>query len=72
MSSTIQLIVPKRRTRVMVRVCPSSFERSSAEGVRTLQREFTAYFNETVEHLIADAIRSDGNDEILDLRRLPR
>ena len=66
MSSTIQLIVPKRRTIVMVRVCPSSFERFSAKGFRTLQREFTAYFNETVEHLIADAIRSDGNDETLD------
>ena len=62
----------QRRTTVMVRVRPTSFERSVAEEFRTLHRELTAYFNETVEHLIADAMRSDGNDETLEQRQLLR
>jgi hypothetical protein len=61
----------QRRTTVMVRVRPSSFERTVAEEFRTLHRELTVYFNETVEHLIADAMRSDGDDETLEQRQLP-
>lgn len=60
----------QRRTTVMVRVRQSSFEQTVAEEFRTLHRELTRYFNETVEHLIADAMRSDGNDETLEQRRL--
>lgn len=61
----------QRRTTVMVRVRQASFERTVAEEFRTLHRELTAYFNETVEHLIADAMKSDGNDETLEQRQLP-
>ncbi len=55
----------------MVRVRQSSFEQTVGEEFRTLHRELTGYFNETVEHLIADAMRSDGDDETLEQRRLP-
>ena len=61
----------QRRTTVVVRVRKSSFEQTVAEEFRTLHRELTGYFNETVEHLIADAMRSDGDDETLEQRRLP-
>lgn len=61
----------QRRTTVMVRVRQSSFERTVREEFSTLHRELTAYFNETVDHLIADAMKSDGDDETLEQRRLP-
>jgi hypothetical protein len=61
----------QRRTTVMVRVRQASFERTVAEEFRTLHQELTAYFNETVEHLIADAMKSDGNDETLEQPQLP-
>jgi len=61
----------QRRTTVMVRVRQSSFDRTVAEEFRTLHRELTGYFNEMVEHLIADAMKSDGDDETLEQRRLP-
>ena len=61
----------QRRTTVMVRVRQASFERTVAEEFRTLHQELTAYFNETVEHLIADAMKSDGNDETLEPPQLP-
>ncbi|MBK1636866.1 hypothetical protein [Rhodovulum adriaticum] len=61
----------QRRTTVMVRVRQASFERTVAEEFRTLHRELTAYFNETVEHLIADMMKSDGNDEMLEQPQLP-
>ncbi|RJE82008.1 hypothetical protein [Paracoccus onubensis] len=61
----------QRRTTVMVRVRQSRFERTVAGEFRMLHRELTAYFNETVEHLIADAMRSDGDDETLEHNQLP-
>ena len=61
----------QRRTTVMVRVRQTEFEASVAEEFRTLHRELTSYFDETVEHLIADAMKSDGDDETLEQRRLP-
>ena len=61
----------QRRTTVMVRVRQTSFEQTVGEEFRTLHRELTGYFNEMVEHLIADAMRSDGDDETLEQRRLP-
>lgn len=48
------------------------WEYPGAEEFRTLHSELTAYFNETVEHLIANAMKSDGNDETLEQRQLPR
>jgi hypothetical protein len=61
----------QRRTTVMVRVRQLSFERTVGTEFGTLHRELTAYFNETVDHLIADAMKSDGDDETLEQRRLP-
>lgn len=54
----------------MARARQSSFEQTAAEEFRTLHRELTGYFTETVEYLIADAMKSDGNDETLEQRRL--
>ena len=62
----------QRRTTVMVRVRQASFERTVASEFRTLYREVTAYFDETVNHLIADAMKSDGDDEALEQRQLPK
>lgn len=62
----------QRRTTVMVRVRQSNFEQSVGEEFRMLHRELTAYFSEMVDHLIADAMKSDGDDETLEQRRLPR
>ncbi len=61
----------QRRTTVMVRVQQSSFEQTVGKEFRILHRELTGYFNETVEHLIADAMKSDGDDETLEQRQLP-
>ena len=61
----------QRRSTMMVRVQETSFERTVAAEFRTLHEELTAYFNATVEHLIADAMKSDGSDETLEQRRLP-
>jgi hypothetical protein len=61
----------QRRTTVMVRVRRSSFEQTVSEEFRMLHRELTAYFTEMVDHLIADAMKSDGDDETLEQRRLP-
>lgn len=60
----------QRRTTVMVRVRRSRFEQTVSEEFRILHWELTAYFNETVDHLIADAMKSDGDDETLEQRQL--
>ena len=62
----------QRRTTVMVRARQAGFERTVASEFRTLYRELTAYFDETVNHLIADAMKSDGDDETLEQRQLPK
>ncbi|RWR04248.1 hypothetical protein [Paenirhodobacter populi] len=59
----------QRRTTVMVKAGPD-FDRTVVAEFRTLHRELTAYFNETVEHLISDAMKSDGDDEALEQRQL--
>jgi len=61
----------QRRTTVVVRVRRARFERTVATEFRTLHRELTAYVDEMVDHLIADAMRSDGDDATLEQRRLP-
>ena len=61
----------QRRTTVMVRMQEIRFERTVAAEFRTLHKELTSYFNATVEHLIADAMKSDGSDETLEQRQLP-
>lgn len=60
----------QRRTTVVVRAGKSSFEATVLDEFRTLHRELTAYFNETVEHLIADAMKSDGEDGDLEQRQI--
>lgn len=61
----------QRSTTVVVPVRQSSFEQMVGKEFRILHRELTGYFNETVEHLIADAMKSDGDDETLEQRRQP-
>jgi hypothetical protein len=61
----------QRRTTVMVRVRRSRFEQTVSDEFRMLHRELTAYFSEMVDHLIADAMNSDGDDENLEQRHLP-
>lgn len=60
----------QRRTTVMVRARQAGFERTVAAEFRNLYREVTAYFDETVNHLIADAMKSDGDHETLEQRQL--
>jgi hypothetical protein len=52
----------QRRTTVMVRVRPTAFDRTVGAEFRTLHAELVAYFQDTVDHLIADAMKSDGDD----------
>ena len=61
----------QRRTTVMVRVHQPTFESTVGEEFRALHRELTAYFGDIVEHLIADVMKADGNDETLEQRKLP-
>jgi len=51
---------PQRRT---TRVRPEAFDRTVGAEFRALHAELVAYFNDTVDHLIADAMRADGDDE---------
>ena len=62
----------QRRTTVMVRVQPELFERTVLAEFETLHRELVAYFQETVDHLIADAMRSDGDDTNMEAPKIGR
>lgn len=62
----------QRRTTVMVRVQPELFERTVLTEFETLHRELVAYFQETVDHLIADAMRSDGDDTNMEAPKIGR
>ncbi|UOA26047.1 hypothetical protein [Pseudosulfitobacter sp. DSM 107133] len=62
----------QRRTTVMVRVNQSTFESTVGEEFRILHRELTTYFGDMVDHLIADVMKSDGDDETLEQRKLSR
>lgn len=62
----------QRRTTVMVRVHQSAFESTVGEEFRVLHRELTTYFGDMVDHLIADVMKADGDDETLEQRKLPR
>lgn len=52
----------QRRTTVMVKVQKSVFEQTVIPEFNTLHSELVAYFKDTVDHLIADAMKSDGDD----------
>lgn len=58
----------QRRTTIMVRVRKHEFETTIATEFQTLHRELARYFEEMVDHLVADVMRSDGDDETLELR----
>ena len=62
----------QRRTTVMVRVQPEVFERTVMAEFNTLHRELVAYFQETVDHLIADAMKSDGDDTNMETPQIGR
>jgi hypothetical protein len=62
----------QRRTTVMVRVRKTAFEQTIAAEFQTLHRELTSYFGEMVNHLIANVMRSDGDDETLEQRQIGR
>ena len=58
----------QRRTTVMLHVRKHEFETTIAAEFQTLHRELTGYFGEMVDHLITDVMRSDGDDETLEMR----
>lgn len=60
----------QRRTTVMVRVRQAAFEQTIAAEFQMLHRELTGYFDEMVNHLIANVMKSDGDDETLEQRRI--
>lgn len=60
----------QRRMTVMVRVRKAEFERTIAAEFQSLHRELTGYFSEMVEHLIANVMQSDGDDETLEQRQI--
>jgi len=60
----------QRRTTVMVRVRKAAFERTIAAEFQELHRELTTYFGEMVNHLIANVMKSDGDDETLEQRQI--
>jgi len=60
----------QRRTTVMVRVRKTEFEHTIAAEFQSLHRELTGYFSEMVEHLIANVMQSDSDDETLEQRQI--
>ena len=62
----------QRRTTAIVRALKSKFERTIAAEFQRLHGELTRYFGETVDHLIANVMKSDGDDETLEQRRIAR
>ena len=62
----------QRRTTVIVRVQQKAFERTIAAEFQKLHRELTTYFDETVNHLIANVMKADGDDETLEQRQIGR
>lgn len=62
----------QRRTTVMVSVRKRDFEQTIAAEFQSLHRELTGYFDAMVNHLIADVMKSDGDDETLEQRQISR
>jgi hypothetical protein len=54
----------QRRTTVVVRAPRAMLDTVLLPEFSRLQLELTHYFNETVDHLIATAMQSDGNDDV--------
>lgn len=62
----------QRRTTVMVRVRQAAFEQTIAPEFQMLHRELTGCFDGMVNHLVANVMKSDGDDETLEQRRIGR
>ena len=62
----------QRRTTVMVQVQKTAFEQTVLAEFTTLHAELVAYFKDTVDHLIADAMKSDGDDANLERPQIGR
>ena len=62
----------QRRTTVMVNVQKSVFEQTVMAEFKTLHAELVAYFKDTVDHLISDAMKSDGEDGNLERPQIGR
>jgi len=62
----------QRRTTLMVNVQESVFDETVWKEYCDLQGHLFEYINEMVEHLISDAMRSDGSDDNLDQKLLNR
>ena len=62
----------QRRTTVMVQVQKTAFEQTVLAEFNTLHAELVAYFKDTVDHLIADAMKSDGDDANLERPQIGR
>jgi len=62
----------QRRTTVMVRARERDFDRVVWPEFSALHTELEFYFEETVDHLITDAMRSDGDDSGLEVAQLTR
>ena len=62
----------QRRTTIMVKVQKSEFEQTVMAEFNALHSELVAYFKDTVDHLIADAMKSDGDDDNLERPQIGR
>lgn len=62
----------QRRTTVMVMVQRTVFDQTVMAEFNTLHAELVAYFKDTVDHLIADAMKSDGDDQNLERPQIGR
>ncbi|MCY4550348.1 MAG: hypothetical protein OXC28_18435 [Defluviicoccus sp.] len=61
----------QRRTTVMVRARERDFDREVWPEFNMLHTELEIYFGDVTDHLITRAMRSDGDDNAIELRRLP-
>jgi hypothetical protein len=62
----------QRRTTVMVRARERDFDGQVWPEFSALHTELAFYFEEMVDHLITDAMRSDGDDSGLEAAQLAR
>jgi hypothetical protein len=62
----------QRRTTVMVRVQERAFDRLVWAEFSRLQTALELYFEETVDHLITEAMHSDGDDSTLEALQIGR
>lgn len=54
----------------MVRVQQAKFEQTIAAEFQMMHRELTSYFKETLNHLISNVMKSDGDDDNIEQRQI--